>query len=149
MESLVGKKLLILGGNFLSKDIVVAAKELGVYTIVTDWYDVDRSPAKLIADEDWNISTTDFFTLAKEIENKAIDGIITGFTDSYLIPYQYLCEFTGLPCYATKEQFIQTLDKDLFKRACCTCNVPIVPEYDLQKFDPAVLSADNRIILSI
>ena len=45
------KKLLILGGNTLSCDIVNAAKRLGVYTIVTDWYDTDRSPAKLIADE--------------------------------------------------------------------------------------------------
>jgi len=147
MESLVGKKLLILGGNFLSKDIVAAAKELGVYTIVTDWYDVDRSPAKLIADEAWNISTTDYSTLAKEIKTKAIDGIITGFTDSYLISYQYLCELTGLPCYATKEQFIKTLDKDLFKRACSAFNVPIVPEYDFKTFDPKVLSAENRVII--
>ena len=51
---LKGKKLLILGGASLSIDIVHAAREMGVYTIVTDWYDTKRSPAKLIADEYWN-----------------------------------------------------------------------------------------------
>ena len=37
MCELKGKKLLVLGGNALTSDIVLKAKELGVYTIVTDW----------------------------------------------------------------------------------------------------------------
>ena len=52
--NLKGKKLLILGGNAASIDIVKAAQNMGVYTIVTDWYDTKRSPAKLVADEYWN-----------------------------------------------------------------------------------------------
>jgi hypothetical protein len=38
MQSLKGKKLLILGGPALACDIVEKAREMGVYTIVTDWY---------------------------------------------------------------------------------------------------------------
>lgn len=147
MKKLVGKKILILGGNFLSKDIVNAAKNLGVCTVVTDWYDENRSPAKTIADESWNVSTTDYETLSKLIKERSIDGIITGFTDSYLLPYQYLCKCNGLPCYATKEQFELTLDKDLFKKLCAANNVPVVPEYDIRSFDKNQLTADNKIII--
>ncbi len=45
------EKLLILGGNTLSCDIVKVAKQLGIYSILTVGYDTDRSQAKLIADE--------------------------------------------------------------------------------------------------
>lgn len=147
MKNLNGKKILILSGNFLSKDIVNAAKDLGVYTIVTDWYDENRSPAKTIADEAWNVSTTDYTTLSELIKEKLIDGVITGFTDSYLLPYQHLCELNDLHCYATAEQFKITLDKDLFKKACVANNVPIVPEFDINEFDKSILSAQNKIII--
>lgn len=147
MKPLNGKKLLILGGNFLSIDIVNAAKDLGVYTIVTDWYDEDRSPAKTIADEAWNVSTTDYTTLTKLIKEKSIDGIITGYTDSYLLPYQHLCDLNGLPSYATAEQFKITLDKDLFKKGCVANNVSVVPEFDINNFNKSTLSSYNKIII--
>ena len=60
------EKLLILGGNVLSCDIVRAAKEEGVYTIVTDWNDPQKSPAKLISDEYWNISLMDYDALCEK-----------------------------------------------------------------------------------
>ena len=53
---LFGKKLLVLGGNALTCDIVNTAKRLGVYVIVTDWNEVEVSPAKQIADEYMNVS---------------------------------------------------------------------------------------------
>ena len=60
MEDLKGKKLLVLGGNALSCDIVTTAQKMGVYTIVTDWYDEHKSPAKKIADEVWQVSIEDY-----------------------------------------------------------------------------------------
>ena len=36
MRELEGKRLLILGGNNMSKEIVRKARMMGVYTIVTD-----------------------------------------------------------------------------------------------------------------
>ena len=49
MNELKGKKLLILAGAGTHNKVVKAAREMGIYTIVTD-YLVD-SPAKQIADE--------------------------------------------------------------------------------------------------
>ena len=131
MESLKGKKLLILGGNVLSCDIVLQAKAMGIYTIVTDWYDTQRSPAKLLADEYWMDSIEDYDTLLRKIREEHIDGVITGFTDSYLLPYHHICELAGLPCYGTKEQFEVLTNKDSYKALCREYGVPTICQYDL------------------
>lgn len=147
MNGLKGSKLLVLGGNALSCDIVRAAESMGLYTIVTDWNSTKDSPAKLLADEYWNVSLMDYDRLIELIKEKGISGVITGFTDSYLLPYQHLCELAGLPCYATAEQFAQTLDKAVFKEQCKLSGVPVVPEYDLESFDPSGISAKNKVII--
>ena len=147
MKELEGKKLLVLGGNSISEDIVNAAHALGVYVVVTDWNDTGRSPAKLLADEYWNDSIVDYDTLVPKIKFNDIDGIITGFTDSYLLPYQHLCELAGLPCYATKETFEITIDKAKFKRHCIDNGVKVIPQYELEEFDPAVITPTNWVII--
>lgn len=141
------KKLLILGGNRLSCDIVDVAKSLGIYTIVTDWYDTDKSPAKLICDERWDVSTTAYDELVKKVKENHIDGILTGFSDSYLLPYQKLCELTGLPCYATKEQYEWSLDKKTFKEKCRKYDVSVVPEYAVEGFDKSIISKNHKVII--
>ena len=147
MKKLEGKKLLVLGGGSTSIDIVNAAKALGVYVIVTDYYDTTRSPAKLIADEYWNESITDYDKLCALIKEKGVNGIITGFTDSYLMPYQHLCELSDLPCYATKEVFELTMDKARFKQLCRDNDVPVIPEYDLASFDPSIINDKHKVIV--
>lgn len=144
---LTGKKLLILGGNASSIDIVEAAKRLGVYTIVTDWYDTKRSPAKLVADEYWNEEIFKPELIAQLIKEHHVDGVLTGFTDSYLLQYQKICELSGLPCYATKEVFETTMDKAKFKQLCRDNGVSVIPEYDLASFDPGIINAKNKVII--
>ncbi|KWW31921.1 MAG: biotin carboxylase [bacterium P3] len=144
---LTGKKLLILGGGATSIDIVEAARALGVYTIVTDWYDTKRSPAKLIADEYWNEEIFKPELIAQLIKEHHVDGVITGFTDSYLLQYHRICELSGLPCYATKEVFETTMDKAKFKQLCRDYDVPVIPEYDLASFDPNTISENHKIII--
>ena len=121
---LEGKKLLVLGGDAASIDIVKAAQNMGVYTIVTDWYDTKRSPAKLVADEYWNEEIFKPELISRLIKEHNVDGVLTGFTDSYLLQYQRICELSGLPCYATKEVFETTMDKAKFKQLCRDNGVP-------------------------
>ena len=147
MKELEGKKLLILGGNAPSVDVVNAAQKMGVYTIVTDWYDTSRSPAKQVADEYWNESINDYDKLCALIKERGVDGIFTGFTDSYLLPYQHLCELAGLPCYATKEVFELTMDKSRFKQLCRDNDIPVIPEYDLATFDPGIINEKHKVII--
>lgn len=142
-----GKKLLILGANAIICEIVNAARALGVYTIVTDYNPVEKAPAKLIADEYWNDSIMDYDVLLSKIKEHKVDGILTGFIDSVLLPYQHLCELAGLPCYATKEVFETTMDKAKFKKLCRDNGVTVVPEYDLATFTPNIISEKNKVII--
>ena len=147
MESIKGKKILILGGSALMVDPVIKAKNMGLYTVVTDWHELEKSPAKQIADEYWNISLMDYDQLVIKIKEEKIDGILTGFTDAFLMAYQHLCELTGLPCYATKEVFEKTMDKSKFKQLCRDYGVPVIPEYRLEDFDPSVINPSNKVII--
>lgn len=147
MINLKGKKLLILSGAHIMIDVVRCAKELGIFTIVTDWYNTKQSPAKLIADEYWDVSIKDYDELSKRIIDENINGILTGFTDSYLLPYQHLCELNHLPCYATKEQFIWTLDKSQFKEKCRKYDVPTVPDWNINDFNPNLINDSNKVII--
>ncbi|MBR5948717.1 MAG: hypothetical protein IKZ82_08765, partial [Clostridia bacterium] len=51
------KKLLILGSDFGTLQVVREARALGIYVIVADT--MPTSPTKELADEAWLISTTD------------------------------------------------------------------------------------------
>ena len=147
MKELEGKKLLVLGGGATSRDIVNMAHSMGAYVIVTDYYDTHRSPAKLIADEYWDISINDYDTLTAKIKENGVNGVFTSFTDNYLLPYQHLCEINGLPFYASREAFEKGFDKAKFKKMCAEYGVPTVPQYDVETFDPSTLSKKNAIIL--
>src|SRR5699024_4136184 len=132
---LKGKKLLILGGSRISCEIVRKAKELGVHTTVTDWYPLEKSPAKQIADEYFMTSTSDIPAMEKLIRENNIDGITTGYTDSVLPYYADMCEATGLPAYGTRKQFEILTDKTKYKKLCKQFNVPVIDEYDIKEAD--------------
>ena len=147
MLNLQGKKLLILGGDARSKDIVLCARQMGVHTIVADWYDTHRSPAKQISDECWNQDIFQTEEVVNLIKANNVDGVITGFSDSYLLQYNKICEAAGLPCYATAEVFKTTLDKSSFKQLCVDNDVPTVPAFNLDSFNPDIISDNFKIII--
>lgn len=129
MSSLNKKRLLVLGGSRISCEIVKKAKEMDIYVIVTDWYPMEKSPAKQIADKSFMISTSDVDAVVRLIKEENIDGVITGFTDSVLIYYAQICEKAGLPCYGTEEQFELFTNKRKYKSLCKQYGIPTVEEY--------------------
>lgn len=129
MENLKGKKLLVLAGADVHVKVVKAAKDLGVYTIVTDYLDLENSPAKQIADEYWDLSITDVDAIVEKCKEERVDGVLAFCIDPAQKPYQQICEKLEVPCYGTKEQFEILTDKRLFKDYCVSCGVGIIPEY--------------------
>lgn len=128
--SLKGKRLLILGGSKISCEIVKQAQKMGIYTMVTDWYSAELSPAKGLADKSFNVSTSDIKAMLELIKKEKIDGLITGFTDSVLPYYAEICEAAGLPHYGTKDQFEILVNKNRYKKICKDFNVPVIEEYN-------------------
>ena len=134
IENLKNKKLLILAGAGVHCKVVRAAKELGIYTIVTDY--LEDSPAKAIADESWMYSVTDVDKIVQRCKDEKIDGVLNFCIDPAQIPYQQICEKLGVPCFGTKEQFDILTDKRKFKDYCLKYDVDVIPEYskiDIEK----------------
>lgn len=134
MQTLKGKKLLVLGGAFQHCKLVEAAKELGVIVYVVDYLEPDRSPAKLIADKHYNYNITDYDELCNLCKNEEIDGIISTSLDACQRPYQTLCEKLNKPCFGTFEQYKILTDKNTFKSYCRKNGVDVIPEYYIDDF---------------
>lgn len=144
--NLKGKRLLVLGGSRISMEIVKKAQEMGVYTMVTDWYSEDKSPAKKIADKSFMTSTADIKEMVQLIKKERVDGVITGFTDSTLSYYAQICEEAGLPCYGTKEQFEIWTNKKIYKKICRDFDIPVIEEYKIRgDFDKEDIEVINTI----
>lgn len=132
MLNLKGKTLLVMDRTALAACAVKRAKELGVYTIVANFYPTEDSPSKQIADEAILIDISDIDGMLALIEEKHIDGIFVGWTDSHLPFYAEICRRAGLPCCGTLEQFdILSNDKRRFKDCCLKYGVPVPREYKL------------------
>lgn len=121
------KKLLILAGAGVHSKVVRAAKEMGIYTIVTDY--LADSPAKQIADEAWMIDIKDVDAIVKKCKEVHVDGVINFCIDPGQKPYQEICQKLGLPCIGTKKTFEILTDKRKFKDYCVQHNVDVIPEY--------------------
>ncbi|MCL2335376.1 MAG: hypothetical protein FWC57_04870, partial [Endomicrobia bacterium] len=95
MESILGKKLLFLGGTPAIRKVVEKAKSMGIFTIVIDYYANDdylHSPAKRIADESYQISAFDIEGVIRCCRSKRIDGIFCCYSDSLLPVCLQICE---------------------------------------------------------
>lgn len=73
-----GKKLLVLGSNAGSTDIVQYAKENGAIVYVADNLDPERSEAKRVADIALQISTADIGALERVMLDEKIDVVVSG-----------------------------------------------------------------------
>lgn len=125
------KKLLILSSRIMSEEIISYAKSLGVYTIVADNYPPEKSPAKLIADEAWDISLEEMDELERMCREHNVTGSICGLSEYALEKCMELCERMGWPCYCNKEAWHYSRDKADFKAVCKRLGAPVATDFYL------------------
>jgi len=129
---LKGKTLLVMDRTSLAACAVIRAKEMGVKTIVANFYKYEESPSKQVADVAIDIDISDTDAMLRLIKEYNIDGIFVGWTDSHLPFYADICEKAGLPCCGTIEQFdILSNDKNKFKETCLKYGVPTPDVYKI------------------
>ena len=128
MDSLQGKKLLILGATEHSKHVIDAARELGVFTMVTDY--VQNAPAKAYADQSFDISTLDTEALIDLCRKEKVDGMIAGYCDINLVPYYEVCKAMGYYYYLDDKQFDATMNKNHFKQNCIKHGIKVARDID-------------------
>lgn len=123
------KKLLMLGSNLVSKQLILEAQSRGYHTIVTDYLEPARSRCKSVADEYWMISTGDPDALEQECRAQGIDGVIHGISPFNISATMELTKRLNLPCYCTPESWHYTMDKRDFKDVCIRNHVPVARDY--------------------
>lgn len=121
------KKILILGGAYLHKKVVEAARDMGLYTIVID--NVPDSPAKKIADKSYDINVSDVDAVVGMSRREGVDAVISVYLDFCQTYYQRICQRLGLLCWGTKEQADILSQKTLFKEACVQSGIDIIQTY--------------------
>ena len=132
MSNIFGKRLLVLGGKPIgSCEIVEYAKNQGVYTIVTDYLPKEKSPAKRIADESWDLSTAEVDKISDMVKSQHIDGIYTGVHEFNVTRMIEICERTGLPCFCSLKQWNTLINKREFKKLCRQYGIPVAKEYKI------------------
>lgn len=132
MCDLKNKKLLIIGGAEIHCKVVRAAKEMGLHTIVIDYLPVETSPAKQIADENYQIDIYDVAQIVALCRERKVDGVINTSLDPCQIPQSKVCEALGLPCYGTPEQYFKLTNKVAFKQLCRENGVDVIEDYSEQ-----------------
>lgn len=130
MSDLRGKKLLILCGNVVHVKVVEAAKEMGVYTIVTDSLPLSDAPAKAIADEALFFNVLEVDNIVNWCKQNKVDGVLNFCNDIGQRPHQEICERLNLPSYGTAEQYFALTDKNAFKKMCIEHGVDVIPQYN-------------------
>ena len=140
--NLKNKRLLIMGGNQISWEIIHAAKRLGCFVGVTDYYPIEKSPGKQIADAAHNVSTIDIDAMVSLIKKERYDGIFCGFVDMLLPYYAKICEKTNRPAYGTEDQFKIFTNKNLYKPLLREYGIPTIKDYSIDP-DNIEKSTDN------
>lgn len=124
-----GKRLLMLGSNAGSADMVRYARKNGAYTIAADYYMPEKSEAKRAADESVMISTADTEALSRLIRDRKVDGILAGISEFNLLQAMKLSTNHHLHFYCNKAQWECIAHKNQFRKLCVENNVPCPKTY--------------------
>ena len=140
-----GKRLLILGGSLWKEAIKDFADENNITLIATG---NDQSAGIFeIADETYNVNSTDSEAMKKLIREAHIDGVYMGGSEAVISSACKYINELGMPCYCTHEQWEYLQNKSNFKELCIKNGLPVVPRYDTKHgIEHAVEDKDYPVI---
>lgn len=127
--NLSGKRLLLLGGAYNTKDIREYADKNGVVLIAVG--NNKNHPTFKIADETYEANVVSADDLIRVIEDYKIDGVFPGGNENVISILFDVVEKTGIHFYASREQWDITGQKREFKNAAKNAGLPVVPEFEL------------------
>lgn len=107
------KRILMLGGSTSQVCAIKKAKEMGLYVIICDY--LPDNPGQFVADEFYQISTTDkeaVLELAKKLD---LDGVVCYASDPAAPTAAYVCEKLGFPT-SPYESVMVLSNKDTFRK---------------------------------
>lgn len=124
-----GKRILFLGATPASIDLVLQAKKMGAYTVITDWN--KDAPAKSYADKAYDISTADIEAVVDMARREGIDGVLAGFDDFNVKIACEVSERLNTNFYCTLYQQEMLSNKKNMKRLCRRFGICTAQEYEI------------------
>lgn len=122
------KKLLILGSDYGTLQVVKEAKKLGIYTIVADL--MEKSPTKMEADEAWMISTTAIEELVDKCKKEKVSAVMFGASDFNISNARKICKQLGFPIYCDNDKTWEVVrNKRVFKDICHAVGANVAQDY--------------------
>ena len=130
----------MLGGSTSQVCAIKKAKEMGHYVIICDY--LPDNPGQYVADEFYQISTTDKEAVYNLAKNLNLDGVVCYASDPAAPTAAYVCEKLGLPTNPYESVMILS-NKDTFRDYLKNhgFNVPESKGYD--NFDDYIHDKDN------
>lgn len=125
------EKLLLVGGDIATPDVIKYCREIGVYTIMTNDIPRENNPYKQIADEAWEIPVEELDILEAKCKEVGVTGVFAGVNEHNLDMTQALSKRLGLPFYASDEGWACARDKGRFKAHCVAVGLDVAKRYDL------------------
>ena len=124
MSKFSQQRVLILGSNVGSAEIVKYARLNDAYTIVADNLPPEQSRAKLVSDDSVLISTADIDSLISFVARENITNVMSGISEFNLTQSIEIAKACGMPFYCTRAQWDSVGRKDQFRKQCEKFKVP-------------------------
>lgn len=133
MKKLEGKRLLLLGGSLWKESIKDFADKNEIVLIATG----NNKDADIfeIADECYNVDSTDSKKMKELIISKNIDGVYLGGSEPVIAAASGYLNELNMPCYCTKDQWETLQNKGSFKNLCIEHDLPVVKQYKISLAD--------------
>lgn len=128
-DRLQGKRLLLIGGSNFASEILEYTKKHGITIIATG--NRGNSPLKEIADECYDVDTTDVPQMIELAKRTHVDGIFAGGSEPNILASIQISETLGLPYYCNRQQWDALMNKANFKKLCYAYGVATPKSYDI------------------
>ncbi len=124
------KKLLVMGSDFGSLDLVKEAKSRGLYVITADL--MKSSPTKDASDEAWLINIRDVDEMEIKCREKGIDAVTVGVNDINITCFRELCKRLNLPMYCPNDiSWEASTNKRVFKDVAKSVGARVAEDFDI------------------
>lgn len=130
IKELAGKRLLVLGGSDWKTEIRSFCTEENIRIIAAG--NNPSAGISKIADEYYNVDSTDEDSMMKLIKEKRIDGIFSCGSEAVIPHSIHYANKSGMYSYATTEQWTALMNKKNMKSVCSQYGLDIIPEYTLE-----------------
>lgn len=142
------EKLLLVGGDLATPDVIDYCKTLGVYTIMTNHIPLNENPFKQMADEAWDIPVEELDILEEKCRDENVTAVFAGVNEHNLDKTQLLAKRLKLPFYASDEGWACARDKSRFKEHCMAVGLDVPTQYAVKPpFTPEVLACVNYPVI--